>query len=256
LSRRVVKNILIAGVSGFIGKNFVKYLNNRYDLNILGFSRGANLRELLNGLEKIDYFFHFAGEVDKSISKELMVTGNENLTSSIISVFFDLGLHPSHIVYSSTIHANHPEDEYGKTKFKSEVLLKEYNQKIQNNKLIIYRLPHLFGAKMKPYHNSVLATWAYSIKNNLPITIFDSTQEIGYLHVSHFFDSIFRELKTNDSQFKLINLSPKYKITTGHLAELLSKFKEQDGSHDSTPFLKELFEAYKTIEETNVRRNI
>ncbi|GHN02859.1 nucleoside-diphosphate-sugar epimerase [Cytophagales bacterium WSM2-2] len=64
-----MKNILITGVSGFVGTNLVDYFKRRGDLNIIGHSRNSSsVVKLINDLQaktldisKIDVVIHLAG---------------------------------------------------------------------------------------------------------------------------------------------------------------------------------------------------
>jgi len=135
-----MKNIIVTGGAGFIGSNFVKYMLENYDYNILNFDKltyAGNL-ENLTDVEKnprykfvkgdicdravaektvkdnnIDTIVHFAAEshVDRSIlgSEEFIVT-NVLGTQVLLDVAKDVGLEKYLQVSTDEVYGSLPED--------------------------------------------------------------------------------------------------------------------------------------------------
>lgn len=144
------KNILITGISGFLGSNLQEYLRNTTDLNISGSSRNKESieylkkddiqvysnPEILQGTLSFDTYVHLSGKVydlsDKKNKKQYF-EANYEMTKK----FFDHFIQDDkskNFIFLSTIHVltENPEVEldesyepqpftpYGKSKFKAE----------------------------------------------------------------------------------------------------------------------------------------
>ena len=56
-----IKNILITGSEGFVGKNLKNLLESRKDITVLEYNRGNTDKELLEKIQIADYLIHLAG---------------------------------------------------------------------------------------------------------------------------------------------------------------------------------------------------
>ena len=64
------------------------------------------------------------------------------------------------------------ENPYGISKKAGEDILFTYAQE-NKSKVMVYRLPNVFGKWCKPNYNSAIATFCYNIAREIPIQIND-----------------------------------------------------------------------------------
>ncbi|MFQ9703477.1 MAG: NAD-dependent epimerase/dehydratase family protein [Enterocloster clostridioformis] len=57
-------------------------------------------------------------------------------------------------------------------------------------KVLVYRLPNLFGKWCKPNYNSVVATFCNNIANDLPIQVNDHNTELELLYIDDLIEEI------------------------------------------------------------------
>jgi len=237
-------NVLITGSRGFVGQNLKKRLNG---VNIYEFNRGDSF-ETFDNLQNIDAVFHFAGEVDPKLDENRIVDGNSGLTEIIAEKLKKIKK-PLLIVFSSSIHAQLQKNSYGKAKRKAEKVLEElaFNY---GHKVVIYRLPHLFGEGCKPNHNSVITTWIYNCINNKELVIFDKNMKITYAYIKDLVDEFSQELIKGVDNEILVYKKPAvvFNTTLGDVAERICEFKElilKNKIRDMNEFEKRLFETVR-----------
>ena len=64
-------NVLITGHEGFVGKNFLNYLNIN-KINTFKFGTKNSFSEIEKNIKKFDLIFHFAGQNRAKIKKNLL----------------------------------------------------------------------------------------------------------------------------------------------------------------------------------------
>ena len=241
-----MKNILVTGSNGFIGKNFLKkliFLN----VNILEFNRNNNEEELREFIIKSDYIFHFAGEVRPNIDDISLEKSNTVLTEKIIQILNDNNKKVP-ILFTSSIHAKTLKNKYGITKRESEILIEKYSYE-NNVGSCIYRLPHIFGEECKPNYNSVITTWIYNKIRNLDISVFDRDIKMKYIYIQDITDEML--LKLNNIKVELEYCEPKvyFDTTLGEVVDYINEFKndfdEDKCDYENNEFKKKLFMTYQ-----------
>ena len=70
---------------------------------------------------------------------------------------------------------------YGKSKKKCEISTRF--KKKNNSKILIMRLPNIFGKWCKPNYNSVVSTFCYNIARNKKVKLFSSNSKIKLLYI-------------------------------------------------------------------------
>lgn len=119
------------------------------------------------------------------------------------------------VVYLSSTQYNQDND-YGKSKRLGESLQVDYKN------LIIYRLPNTFGANAKPNYNSVVATWLYNIKHDIPIIISNRETVLEIAYIDDVINCLVNKYRKNVNYIK-----PTYKIELGELADIIYGFKNE-----------------------------
>lgn len=212
---------LVIGYNGFIGTHLCKKLENKYE--VVYYNGEIPL--------DVDRIYYCAG-IMRNEDKELFYTVNYKMVKNIIEY-----IRPKNIdfIYLSSMQYEQDND-YGRSKRLGEIATLEYNRGF------VYRLRNTFGAGAKPNYNSVVSTFLYNIKNNLPIQIKDRSivMELNYI------DDVIATLKNFNHKginYKIEEIAPIYKITLGELADTIYRFKQ--GVEPIIDLEGKLYETYK-----------
>ncbi len=223
-----VKNILITGSEGFVGKNLVLAIKNSYpDIEILKYPRISNENDLEKFIRKSDLIFHLAGSNRPSNIQEFYEI-NENLTKKICNIIIKTQKKIP-IVFTSTIQAT-KDNDYGKSKLKAESHL--LNLKKENDSdVYIYRLTNLFGKWCKPNYNSVVATFCNNIIRDIDIRIDDPKTSIELTYIDDVINEFLDLINENKKLENPIHISNTYKITLEDLASQIRQIKYHRSNH-------------------------
>jgi UDP-2-acetamido-2,6-beta-L-arabino-hexul-4-ose reductase len=213
-------NVLITGSGGFIGKNLVERLSRIEDITILKYDKDNTLEQLDTFITKSDFIFHLAG-VNRPEKNEEFYEGNSGLTQELIARIEKLDREIP-ILISSSIQAD-LDNDYGKSKLGSEVLLKEYSQR-GSAPVFIYRLPNVFGKWCRPNYNSVVATWCYNITHNIPLQINNKETCLKLVYIDDVVDSFISHLQESNSCLNC-KVPITYEESLGNISRLLEAFK-------------------------------
>ncbi|MCX8058994.1 MAG: NAD-dependent epimerase/dehydratase family protein [Spirochaetes bacterium] len=218
-----MKNILITGSNGFIGKNLKIFLKKNINLNIIEYD--INSFETLDEIIKNNNFYviyHLAG-VNRPQNEIEYFYGNVELTNKLIN-FLEKFNKVCKIVFSSSIQAE-LDNLYGKTKKEAEELLLNYSKRT-GNKVYIYRFQNVFGKWCKPNYNSVVATFCYNLTHNKEIIINDPEKVIKFIYIDDVIKNLIRHIYENDLDVvdSIIYPTPFYEVSLAKLAELLKNF--------------------------------
>jgi UDP-2-acetamido-2,6-beta-L-arabino-hexul-4-ose reductase len=219
-------NVLITGVSGFIGKNLKAHLEIDSNINVLEVTRCTDLTALEKLIDKSDIIVHLAG-VNRPENVEEFLTGNVNLTRELCELATITGrILP--IIFSSSTQVD-TNTNYGKSKLQAEQYLQAYSD-TTGSPVYIFRFPNVMGKWCRPNYNSVVATFCHNISHNLPIDIHNPDAEITLVYIDDIVKEFFRIIHIVPSilekKSNLCSISPEFTITVGDLAEKIQKFKE------------------------------
>ncbi|WP_075484407.1 NAD-dependent epimerase/dehydratase family protein [Candidatus Pelagibacter communis] len=232
-------NILIIGSNGFLAKNLIyrlKYTKH----NLIHYLKKEGINNLKKKIVKSDIIFYLAG-VNRVKSDKDYET-NVTLTKEIIDIL-KLSKKKKKIIFSSSIQAIR-KNSYGKSKKNSEKLLLQL-AKNKNLKLVIFRLPNIFGKWSKPHYNSVVATFCHQLARKKKIII-NSNKKIKLLYIDDLIDEFMNEIKEKKSS---ILRYPKnsFEISLKQLANILKSFKESVNNIDfefNNKIIKYLYSTY------------
>ncbi len=214
--------ILITGSEGFIGKNLINFIKDNYHYELLQFKNGEKLKELDEKIKKTDFIIHLAA-ANRPKDKKLFKEVNIDLTL-YISEYLKKNELRMPIIFTSSVQANLSND-YGKSKLKAENILSDLNR-TNHNKIIIYRLPGVFGKWCKPNYNSVVSTFCYNAANNLELKISEPKKEISLVYVEDVVKDICKLIKGNKKNIIYREVKPLYKIKLRDLANKILSFKK------------------------------
>ena len=242
------KNILITGSNGFIGMHLKDELKQNINIQIFEHTKSDTFENLAKHIEKIDFIYHLAGEVNPKSDQTSFVIGNIETTQNLIDLLEKKDLKIP-ILLASSIHAKNPKNDYGTTKQKSEELILAYGNR-NNIPVYIYRLPHLFGQNCKPNYNSVISTWIYNSINDLEIKVFDRNIIMHYSYVKDIVKEFSQCLDSKTiRQQGYLEPSMIYETSLGEVVDFLEEFKRNLENAQYTigdnEFKKKLFTTFQ-----------
>lgn len=251
-----MKNILITGSGGFLGKNLISQLENirqgRTALPDLspewewfGFDVDSDPDSLDSLCEKADFVFHLAGVNRPKEPGEFMAV-NYGLTSRLLTLL-KKHRNPSPVMIASSTQAA-LENPYGASKREGEKLLFDYGRKTGAS-VLVYRFPNLFGKWCRPNYNSAVATFCRNIAADLPITVNDPTVTLTLAYIDDVIAELLRALagKPNrDGDYCRVPIE--HRVELGEIVRLLRQFRaaRRDRSIPdlSDPFVNKLYATY------------
>ncbi|MCD7034585.1 capsular polysaccharide biosynthesis protein CapF [Metabacillus sp. GX 13764] len=237
--------ILVTGAKGFIGRNLVAELKNQNDIEILRCSRETSMVQLDAYCQEADFVFHLAG-VNRPQDPSEFMDGNYGLTGYILE---NLKKHQNTcpILISSSIQAE-LDNPYGISKKASEDLIISYGEET-GAKVLVYRLPNVFGKWCKPNYNSAVATFCHNIASNLPITINDPSVTMKLVYIDDVVEEFIQALNGKENKLNDYCAIPiAHRTTLGEIVEIIESFKrsreERSVPNMNDPFTKKLYSTY------------
>lgn len=235
-------NILVTGAKGFAGRNLVANLRNIKDGKnrtrpgiqideIFEYDIDSTPEELHEYCLKADFVFHLAGVNRPKETSEF--AGNYGILGTVLAELKSCSNKVPVMLSSSvqaTLEGRFAGSEYGKSKLEAENMLLEY-EKETGAKVLVYRLPNLFGKWCRPNYNSAVATFCNNIAKDLPITVNDPSVELELLYIDDFVDEMLNALEGKETrQGNFCAFSVTHKVTLGEIVELLESFKAQSAT--------------------------
>lgn len=240
-----MKNALITGFKGFIGKNLVASLSHRTDVRVTGFDIDDDPAALPALVGEADFIFHLAGVNRPQIVEEFS-TGNAGMTQTVISHLREHGKTTPMVISSSTQAAQ--DNPYGISKREAEEAVFAYGRQ-SGASVYVYRLPNVFGKWCRPNYNSAVATFCNNIANDLPIQVNDPTVTMNLVYIDDLVDEFIAVLDGRpDTIDTYRHIQPVHTITLGEIVALIQSFKESRAERSipdmSDSFTKKLYSTY------------
>lgn len=238
-------SILVTGAKGFIGRNLVVELANRGYTRVLEYDVDLDPTLLEQYCGEADFVFHLAG-VNRPKDPSEFIVGNQGATENLLQC---LKRHKNTcpVVYSSSIQAA-LDNPYGRSKRVAEDLLFAYGNET-GARVLIYRLPNVFGKWCRPNYNSVVATFCHNIARQLPVSINDPNASVTLTYIDDVVAELISALNGKESRVgEFCEVPVVYTITVGEIAELIRSFERSrrelivpDMSDD---FVRKLYSTY------------
>lgn len=213
--------VLVTGADGFIAKNFIQYLSEQAQIDVLKYTRDTSDSDLENLVLEADWIVHLAG-VNRPVNNHEFVEGNINLTQKIVDTLIKLNK-STPIILSSSIQAQY-DNVYGQSKLGGEQALLELN-KNHGNPIFICRLANVFGKWSRPNYNSAVATFCYNTAHDLPIQIHDESAVIRLIYIDDVVNTFWNIIQGKSEVEQLFTIEPEYQIEVGDLARTVNGFK-------------------------------
>lgn len=212
--------ILVTGSNGFIAKNFIQFLSEKPEIELLKFNRQSSEQELEKSVLNADWIVHLAG-VNRPSNDREFTEGNTILTEKIGQILLRANK-KTPVILSSSIQAE-SDNFYGNSKLGGEQALILLNQ-TQGNPVYICRLANVFGKWSRPNYNSVVATFCHNVAQDLPLQIHDQNAVIRLVYVDDVVETFWNMINGQQVE-QIFHIEPEYQITVGDLAKTLNSFK-------------------------------
>jgi UDP-2-acetamido-2,6-beta-L-arabino-hexul-4-ose reductase len=237
--------ILVTGPKGFIGKNLVAELKNRGYTDIYEFDRETEKSLLEKYTKECDFVFHLAG-VNRPKNEEEFMEGNFGFTSELLELLKKYN-NKAPILITSSIQAER-DNPYGRSKKAGEDLVFTYGKET-GTKVLVYRLPNVFGKWCRPNYNSAIATFCHNIAHDLPITVNDPSVVMKLVYIDDVVEEFIRALNGNENKVgDFYEVPIVHQITLGEIVDLIYSFKksreERSIPNMSNEFAKKLYSTY------------
>lgn len=238
-------NILVTGAKGFIGKNLIAELRNHNYTDIFEFSRETDPELLEEYCKEADFVFHLAG-VNRPKDQSEFMDGNYGFTSTLLET---LKKHQNTcpVMISSSIQAE-LDNPYGISKKAGEDLLLEYSKET-GAKVLVYRLPNVFGKWCRPNYNSAVATFCHNVTHDLPFNVNDPSIAMNLVYIDDVVEELVNALNGNENTVNgFCEVPVVHTITLGEIVDLIYFFKnsrqERSIPKMSNAFTKKLYSTY------------
>lgn len=237
--------ILVTGAKGFIGKNLIAELNNRkyYDIYTYDIDTDVSLLEQYTG--DCDFVFHLAG-INRPQNDADFMNGNYGFTTCLIDGL-KKNKNKAPILITSSIQAE-LENLYGKSKRAGEEALFTY-AKENDSKVLVYRLPNVFGKWCRPNYNSAVATFCYNIAHDFEIKVSDPNVIMKLVYIDDVINEFINALEGKANHIdEYCSVPVNYTVKLGKIADLLYSFHESRMQlaipDQNDEFTKKLYSTY------------
>jgi UDP-2-acetamido-2,6-beta-L-arabino-hexul-4-ose reductase len=242
-----IKNVLITGAKGFIGRNLAAHLRRREDVRLFEYDLDNSDRELAAWAAEADVVFHLAG-INRPQDPQEFHAGNVDFTGRLCELLCRSGRR-ARVIVSSSIQAE-ADNPYGASKRRAEEVLRE-SAADGAVTAAVFRLKNVFGKWCRPNYNSVVATFCHNIAHDLPIQVNDPARMLDLVCVDDVAAAFVQEMDAPQSRGDiLVQPDPiaSYALTLGDLAGRIQSFHEMQQSlltpNFSQRFNQQLYATY------------
>ena len=231
--------ILVTGAKGFVGKNFCAQLKNNKE-EVFEYSDLTDAR-LDSWCAEADFVFNLVG-IDVPDDPKEMKAGNVDFSTRLLDTLKRQGnkcpvMHAS--AQKASLAGRFANTEYGKSKKAGEDIFFKYADET-GVKVLVYRLPGLFGKWAKPVVNGVVGTFCNAIANDLPYKVNDPTVQLDLVYVDDLVEEMMAALQgkehrcdydgigaypVRDGKYCYVPVS--HRVSLGEIVSLLHKFDDQ-----------------------------
>lgn len=248
--------VLVTGGNGFVGKNLIAQLCNikegkakntgfSDELEIYAYDIDTNPALLDEYTKNCDFVFHLAG-VNRPQNQEDFMKGNFGFTSTLLEQL-KKNKNCAPVLITSSIQAT-LDNPYGKSKKAGEDLLFAYGKET-GAKVLVYRLPNVFGKWCKPNYNSAVATFCHQIAHGLEIKVNDPSVLMNLVYIDDVVNEFLAALVGKEHTESGFSFVPTvHRVRLGEICDLLYRFKETRNNlgvpHLNHAFEKALYSTY------------
>jgi len=237
--------ILVTGAKGFVGTNLIATLEQMKDIEIYQYDVDTDPALLNTYTKDCEFVFHLAG-VNRPQKEEEFKTGNAGFTNSLLNSLKE-NKNNCPVLITSSIQAA-LDNPYGRSKKEAEDLLFDYS-KATGSKVLVYRLPNVFGKWCRPNYNSGVVTFCHNIAHDRPIKVNDPDVILNLVYIDDVVEEMIRALHGNETrEGDFCKVPVVHTIRLGDIVKLIYSFKNSR-SDLSIPdmeddFTKKLYATY------------
>ena len=237
--------ILVTGAKGFVGKNLIAELRNRGYADILECDIDTSPATLDECTQQCEFVYHLAG-VNRPKDEDQFMEGNFGFTSELLELL-KKNHNKAPVIITSSIQAK-LDNPYGKSKKAGEDLMFSYGKET-GAKVLVYRLPNVFGKWCRPNYNSAVATFCNNIANGLPIQVNDPTVVMNLVYIDDVVHEFINALEGQENRKdSFCYVETDYTIQLGKIVDLINSFKISRETRSipdmSDAFTKKLYSTY------------
>jgi nucleoside-diphosphate-sugar epimerase len=241
-------NLLITGSSGFVGNYFITKYKNKYNIKTFSF-----LKDDINSLDcnGVDIVFHLSALVHQMGGASAIEYERVNVTQTLNLAQKAKESGVKQFVFMSTVKVYgeetnnkytensvcNPEDEYGKSKLKAEIELK--NLETNSFRVTIIRTPIVYGYGVKANIKSLV-----NLVNRISILPFGkikNKRSMIYIgNLCHIVDEVITQQESG-----IFLASDDEPLSTSKLIELVSKNLDKKTYLLKIPFFESLLKLLK-----------
>lgn len=215
--------LFVTGAKGFVGRNLIAELKTRNYKDIFEYDIDTEPSLLEMYAKECDFIFHLAG-VNRPKDNTEFMKGNFGFTSALLDSL-EKNNNKAPILMTSSIQAA-LDNPYGQSKKAGEDAMFEYGRQC-GVKVLVYRLPNVFGKWCRPNYNSAVATFCHNITHDLPIVVNDPSVVLNLVYIDDVVSELINAMEgheSRDGEFCIVPVT--HKIELGKIASLLYSFKE------------------------------
>lgn len=218
-----MKNILVTGSAGFIGRNLCLALRRTGRFQVLEFEVPQSVAELQQLAARAEAIIHLAG-VNRPQQESEFAAGNTDLTRQLCAGLVAAGRSVP-LILSSSIQAE-LDNPYGRSKLAAEEIVLDYHART-GAPVCIYRFPNVFGKWSRPHYNTVVATFCHNLSRGLPVQVSNPAHVLRFVYIDDlvraFVDYVSQAAP--DPARTHYEIAAVYTITLGELHDLLVSFQ-------------------------------
>ena len=237
--------ILVTGAGGFIGKNVVSTLKTIDEYEVLEYHFCMWLEKLENFCKECDFVFHLAG-VNRPESTDEFFEGNAHFTEVLVN-YLKAQKNNCPVLFTSSIQVE-LDNAYGQSKLAAENILRQH-ETTMCAKVLIYRLPNVFGKWCRPNYNSAVATFCHNIAHGLDIQINDPSREMHLVYIDDVIQEFMAACCGKEHKEGNVCFVPlTYRRNLQEIANLIKSFPQCRSNlsipNQSDEFVKKLYSTY------------
>lgn len=215
-----VRNIVVIGADGFIGRNLVFRLREDARFEPESLTRASSDDNWRAAMAAADAIVNLAG-VNRP-ANDAGFDGNYQIVERLAALIEQAGRAPP-VVHLSSAKATEATP-YGTSKLRAEVLMLAMSART-GSPVAIYRAPNVFGKWCRPDYNSAVATFCHNIARGLPIRVDDPAWPLQLIHVDDLIDDMLVALHAGFATgFR--DAAPVYDTTVGEVAATICGFRD------------------------------